>query len=166
MNKKGDIFQLVFILIILLIAAIVGLLFLTLSGKVITIYQSMPIMNQTTVVEVNNVMQQTAPTTTDYMIFFIFLGSVMGVVISAVKTNFSPTIIFMFLMLLVITIFVASGVVNIYSGFAQDVTLAEYANQLTLTNFIISKYTPLIMAVLGGLILLIMYGKSGSDIIP
>ena len=166
MNKKGDIFQLLVLLIILFIASIVGILFLTLSNKVTQAYEDTGLLNKTVIgQQYNDMMQDTGPKSTDYMIFMLFAGGVIGILISASKTNFSPTIFFLFLLLLVITIFVSSGMVNIYSGFSQQATLIDSANQLQLTGFIFSKYTPLIITIIGGLIMLIMWSKTGGDII-
>jgi len=166
MNKQGNIFQLVALLVILFVVAIVGLLFLNLSSRVTEAYQNMSMFNDSAIAQhANQVMGETAPRTTDYMVFFLFMGMVIGLLISASKTNFSSGIFFLFVLLLVITIFVASGMVNIYSGFANTPSLIDSSSQLVLTNYIFSKYTPLIITVLGGLIMLIMWGKQGSEVI-
>ena len=164
-NKKGDVFQLIVLLLISFIAAIVGLLFLTLSNKVTQTYEDLGLLNNTAIgQQYNDMMQDTGPKSTDYMIFMLFCGGVIGLLISSAKTNFSPTIFFMFLLLLLITIFIASGMVNIYSGFAQQATLVDEAGQLVLTGFLFSRYTPLIMTIIGGLVMLIMWSKTGGDI--
>ena len=165
-NKKADIFQLIVLLVILFIAAITGILFLALSNQITQTYEDTGLINNTAIgQQFNDMMQDTGPKSTDYMIFMLFCGGVIGLMISASKTNFSPTIFFLFLLLLVITIFIASGMVNIYSGFAQQATLVNEANQLVLTGFLFSKYTPLLITVLGGLIMLIMWSKTSSDIV-
>jgi hypothetical protein len=166
MKKKADVFQLIILILILFIAAVVGILFLKLDNTITNFYETSGLLNSTAIgTQYNEMMQDTAPKTTDYMIFMLFCGGVIGLLISSAKTNFSPTIFFLFMLLLVITIFIASGMVNIYSGFTQQITLTNEANQLTLTGFIFSKYTPLIMTVLGGLIMLVMWSKSGQEII-
>jgi len=165
-NKKADIFQLIVLLVILFIAAITGILFLALSNQVTQTYEDTGLLNDTAIgQEFNDMMQDTGPKSTDYMVFMLFCGGVIGLMISASKTNFSPTIFFLFLLLLIITIFIASGMVNIYSGFAQQATLVNEANQLVLTGFLFSKYTPLLITVLGGILMLIMWSKTGGDII-
>jgi hypothetical protein len=165
MNKQGDIFQLTALLVILFIVAIVGLLFLSLSMRVLNSYEDSGILEDTAIgQESNDLLTETAPKTTDYMVFLLFSGMVIGLLISASRTQYSPGVFFLFVLLLIITIFIASGMVNIYSGFANLDSLAESSAELSLTNFIFSKYTPLIMTVIGGLIMLIMWGKQGSDI--
>lgn len=164
-RKRGDIFQMTALVILLFIVAIVGLLFLTFSNKVTQVYEETGLLNNTVIGQQANDMIQTAgPKTTDYMIFFLFLGSVIALLISASRTRFSATVFFLFVLLLIITIFISSGMVNIYSGFANSEALLETSSQLTLTGFLFSKYTPLILTAIGGLIMLIMWGKQGSDI--
>ncbi len=164
MKKKGDIFQLSFILIIIFIAAMVGILFLAFTNKVNDYWEVSGLINNSDAAKTTvDTMQATAPLTTDYAVFFLFLGSTLGICISAVRTKFSPTLIFFFLMLLVITVFIASGIVNVYSGFAEALPTEE--SQLTLTGIIFSKYLPLFMAIIGGIIMIIMYGKQGADIV-
>ena len=142
-NKRGDMFQLLFLLIILFISAIVGLIFLGLTLEVTSLYNSTGMLDDTVIgSDANTLMQETAPYTTDYMIFFLFIGGIVGVCVSAIRTNFSPTIVMIFVFLLLITIFVAGGFVNIYQGFADTEALSSAAETLTLTNFIFSRYTP------------------------
>jgi len=166
MNKKADIFQLVVLLVILFVAAIFGILTLRLSNGVNDFWEESGMLENTPIGQrYVDKMQDTAPKTVDYMIFLLFTGGVIALLISGARTSFSPTIFFMFLILLLITIFIASGMVNIYSGFTQQATLTDEAGQLVLTGFIFSKYTPLLMTVIGGLIMLVMWSKSGGDII-
>ena len=65
----------------------------------------------------------------------------------------------------IIAVLIAAGLVDIYQGLAQEDELSDYSSNLTLTNIIFSRFTPLIICVLGFIIIMIMYGKSGGDII-
>lgn len=164
MNKKADVFQLTFLIIILFIVAIVGLLFFTLSNRITDKYNELGIFDDAPNADyANSLINETAPKTTDYMIFMLFVGMVIGLLISASRTQFSPTLFFMFILLLIITIFISSGVVNIYSGFAQ--ALPDESGKLILTGYLFSRYTPLIITCIGGLIMFIMWSKGGSEII-
>jgi len=166
MNKKADVFQLLVLLIILFVSAIVGIIFLGLSTNISNFWVESGMLNDTeTGLYANQIIQASGPLATDYMIFFLFLGGTIGLIVSAVRTNFSPTIIFLFIMLLIISIFVASGLVNIYSGFANTPALQEAGDQMVLTGFVFSKYTPLMIGIIGIIVMLIMWGKSGGDII-
>jgi len=164
LNKKGDIFQLSFVMIIVFITAMVGILFLAFTNQVNDYWVVSGLLNQSeAATSTVATMQATAPLTTDYAVFFIFLGSTLGICISAVRTKFSPTLVFFFILLLILTIFIASGIVNVYSGFAE--VLPNEAAQLTLTGIILGKYMPLMMAIIGGFIMIIMYSKQGGEII-
>lgn len=164
-GKKGD-FNIIVTLIILLVAGIVGLLMLYLSMHINSFWESSHLLDNTAVGQATvDKMQEFGPRYTDYMIFFLFIGCSIGSIVGAARTNFSPIFIFLFICLMFISILCAAGVVNLYQGFAQEAILADTASQLTLTNFIFSRYTPLIIAVLSGLTMIIMWSKSGSDIL-
>lgn len=166
LGRKGDIFQLPVVLVIVFIAALVGLLFLTMTFKVNQFWDSSGLLNSSAeAIHATDKMQTVAPLYTDYMVFFLFLGANLGLVISAVRTRFSPTLIFFFILILLITIFIASGLVNVYSGFANAPVTSEVSGDLILTNWVFSRYTPLTMTVIGGIIMLIMWGRQGADIV-
>jgi hypothetical protein len=109
------------------------------------------------------VIEQT-PTAFDELIIFLFLGMVIGLMVAAVRTDFSPVVIFIFLLMVIISVLVASGLVNIYQGFAQAPGISEVAANLTFANVVFSRYTPLFICIIAAVILILMYSKSGSDI--
>lgn len=165
-QKKGDGFQIMFLLVLIFAIAIVGLICLVLTTKVNNFWDSSGVLNETAVgTHAIDQLQDTAPKTTDYAIFFLFLAMNIGVVYGAVKTNFSPVIIFLFILLTLVGIIIAAGLVNLYQGLAQQPTIIDISSGLTLTNFIFSKYLPLVISMISGLVMLIMYGKSGSDMV-
>ena len=165
-SKKGDIFQILFLLIFLFIIAIVGLLTYSLSYKVTQTYKDLNVFNDSEIAqEKNDYMQTISKHTTDETILLFFLGMVIGLIIAASRTNFNPIIMFLFLFILFITILNAAGMVNIYDGLSSSSALSEQADDLTITNVLFGKYLPLIICVLGALIMIIMYSKSGRDIV-
>ncbi len=164
-DKRGDIFQVFFLLIIVFIAAIVGLLSLTLSDKFNEHLQGTEGFNDSiSAQKVSNFEQNQSPYIFDYLVFFLFLGCNIGLVISSVRTNFSPGILFLFMLVLLIAVLVSAGLVNIYQGFTDVSTLSETASKLTLTNIIFSRYTPLFISLISAVVLVLMYSKSGSEI--
>jgi len=165
-QKKGDIFQVLFMIAILLVVAIVGLICLVLTTRINDFWDESGLLNQTqTGQDAIDTMQETAPRTTDYTILFLFLGMNIGILVAAVRTNFSAVIIFMFILLTLIAIMFAAGSVNLYQGLAQQPEIIGVSSALTFTNFIFSKYFPLIISMICAFVLLVMYGKSGQDII-
>jgi len=165
-QKKGDVFQVLFMIVLILGSALVGLITLTLTTRVNDFWDSSGMLNETSSgQEAIDTMQDTAPKTTDYAILFLFLGMNIGIVISAVRTNFSATIIFLFILLTLVAIIIAAGAVNIYQGMAQQPTVIDVSSQLTFTNILFSRYFPLMISVICAFVMLIMYGKSGQDIL-
>jgi len=71
--------------------------------------------------------------------------------------------IFLFILLLLIEILVASGIVNIYQGFNNETSLDPIPGQMNLTNILLSKYFPLIIGVIGAIVLIFMFAKPGQD---
>ena len=163
--KRGDVFQILFALIMLFIvgilALLVGTLVMEFTGQIedSAIFDDAPIAQ-----EANEMIRATTIPTFDFFIFFFFLSMNIGLIIAASRTNFSPIIMFLFIILLFIEIFVAAGFVNIYQGFAEGSVIEPVASRMFLANLIFSKYTPLIMGVLAVTTLIIMYSKSGGDI--
>jgi hypothetical protein len=165
-QKKGDVFQVIFMVALLLAIAIVGFITLTITTRVNEYWDSSGLLNETAVgTHAIDVMQDTAPKTTDYAIFFMFIGMNIGIIVAAVRTNFSATIIFLFILLTLIAIMFAAGAVNLYQGLAQQPSVIDVGNQLTLTNFIFSKYLPLIISMVCAFIMLLIWGKGGDSIV-
>lgn len=165
-NKKADVFQLTLLLVLLFVVAIIGILFLTLAMKVNTFYRDSNLIqyDNSTSDKANQILLDTTPNTTDQLMMLLFLGGTIGIVLSAVRTNYSPITIFLFIILLFIDLFISAGFVNIYSAFANTAPLNEYSSSQVFTNILFSRYTPLIWWIIGLITLIIMYGKSGGDI--
>ena len=165
-DKRGDIFQILVVLIIIFVLAIVGFLTLTLTTRVNTFWDDSGLLNDTIAgTQAVEKMQDTAPKTTDYAILFLFIGMNIGVIISAVRTNFSPVTIILFIFLILISIMISAGMVNLYQGMAQTSSVSDIRENLTFTNFLFSKYLPLIICIISAFVMLLMYGKSGDSII-
>lgn len=165
-EKKGDVFQVLFMISLILGIAIIGLICLVLSTRVNEFWDSSGLLNNTAVgTHAIDQIQDTAPKTTDYAIFLMFLGMNIGILVAAVRTNFSATVIFLFILLTLIAILIAAGAVNMYQGLAQQPSISDVSDDLTLTNFLFSRYFPLIVSMICALVMLIMYGKNSGDII-
>lgn len=164
-SKKGDVFQILIVLIIIFAIALVGFLTLTMTTRVNTFWDDSGYLNETaTGKQAIDTMQDTAPKTTDWAILLLFLGMNIGVVISAVRTNFTPVTVILFIFLTLISIMIAAGMVNMYQGMAQTPSVADIGDSLPLTNFLFSKYLPLIISILSAFAMILMYGKAGGDI--
>lgn len=165
-QRKGDVFQVLFMLVLLIAIAIVGLICLVISTRINGFWDSSGLLNNSVPgTQSIDKLQDTSPKTTDYAIFFTFLGMNIGVLVAAVRTNFSATIVFLFILLTLIAIMMAAGIVNIYQGLAQQPSIIDVSDDLTLTNFLFSRYLPLIISIICAGVMLVMWGKSGADIV-
>lgn len=163
-QKKGDIFQIFIMLIILIICAIIGFICLVLTTRVNSFWDSSGMLNDTIAgTQAIDKIQDTSSRTTDYAILFLFIGLNIGILISAVKTNFHPATIVLFIFLVLIAIMISAGIVNMYQGLAQTPSVADVGATLPFTNFLFSKYLPLIITVISAFVLILMYGKNSGD---
>jgi hypothetical protein len=166
-TKKGDVFQIFFILIILFVVAIVGLLIATLSTGITKSISEMQIIKDNPNAQLQNQkVSQNAVPIADMFVFFIFLFGNISLIIAATRTSFSPTLIFLFIILFLFAIVISAGMVNVYQGLAHDTVLSQTSQGMSLTGLIFSKYFPLFICVISGIVFIFMYGKSGSDINP
>lgn len=164
-NKRGSFFELPYLIVLLLVIALLGLLFGYMSWKITGAYDGLQQINDTPLAKsVNSNFNQTIPSIVDTFVFLFFLGAIIALLVAAVRTNFSIVVLGLFFLLFLISIFIASGAANIYQGFAGDTNLQEFSVNLVFTAIVFSKWTPLIMVLIGATILLIMYGKSGGSV--
>lgn len=165
LNKNGNIFSLFAIIVILLGVAILAVLFLNMSHRVTSTVSRIDAIKTTPLAsQANSNVQNMQVPIGESLIFFIFLAGVIGLIIAAVYTNFSPTIIFVFILISLIGIFAASLAANIYHGISTDSGVLETTSHMSITNILFSKYTPLIVGALAVIVIIIMYSKSGDNI--
>jgi len=102
--KKGDIFQIFFILIILIVMAILGLIVGKLGYEFTNAYKmpELHLNDSTNGIQANQLIQDMSVPIMDFFIFFFFLGSNIGLMIAAIRVKYSPTIIFLFILLMLI----------------------------------------------------------------
>ena len=128
-QKKGDVFQVLFLIVLIFAVAVVGLLCLVLTLRVNEFWDESGLLNETEAgTAAIETMTETAPRTTDYAIFFLFLGMNIGVIIAAVRTNFSAAVIFLFILLTLIAIMMSAGMVNMYQGLAQQPSIIDVSS--------------------------------------
>lgn len=164
-NRKGDLFQLPYLVVLLLVIALVGLLVGFMSWKVTEFYKGVQGVNESAMAKTaNERIGDLSPNIVDWMVLFFFIFGTTGLLVAAVRTNFSIVVMGLFIFLLLLSVFIAAQSANIYHGFSEDSTLKPFSSRLTFTNILFSKYTPLIVVLIGAVILIIMYGKSGSNI--
>lgn len=154
-NKKANVIGLLFILIFIFIIAMFALITMHIGKGFSEKFQELNVTAKDPIAgAVIDDVADMSPSIADELVFFIFLGLNIGVIASAVKTRFNPIVMGVFFILLILAVVIAAGLTNF---FTEAVSLLD--ETMTLTGFIFNKYTPLIMCVLSGLIMIIMYGK-------
>jgi len=165
-TKKGQVIQVIVLIVIMIVIVIIGILFMTMASKFSKTLATVPMINNSVVGSaVNNQAGGMSLPFLDEFVFFFYLFGNIALIIGATRTNFSPTMIFIFIFVTLIAIFIAFGMANLFQAFTQTSALADSANSLPLTSVIFSKYFPLFTCVISGIIMAIMWGKSGGDII-
>jgi hypothetical protein len=165
LNKKGNVFSIFIIIVILLAVALFGLVFSRMIfGFTDSIGDIQMIKDTPTAAQANQQLENSNIPVADGMVFFLFLTSFIGLIIAAVYTKFSPVVIFLFILLIIIGVFASGLAANIYSDMASSPSMTDTSQHLSMTNIILSKYTPMIIGVMAIIIIIIMYSKSGDDI--
>lgn len=165
-QKKGDVFQVILMIILVFVVAVVGLICLVLSVRINNFWEQSGLINDSSTAQQSiSTLQKTGPKSTDYAVFFLFIGFIIGATIAAVRTDFNAITVILFIFLMAVSIFVAAGYVNLYRGLADNAGITDVSSKLTLTNFLFSKYLPLMVAVLCAFIMILMYGKSSGEIV-
>jgi len=158
-DKRGNALGIIFVIVFVFIIAIIALLTTALSKKFSAEFKKLDIPVNSTADQAINRMDTMAPKIADELVFFLFIGLNIGLIVSAVKTRFSVAVIFIFLILLIFAVVIAAGLTNLYTEFAGVSVMSVYSGQMPLTGFIFNRFTPLIICILSGLTMLIMYGK-------
>ncbi len=92
----------------------------------------------------------------DYGFLLLAVGLGIATLILAALVRIHPVFIPLFFIGLVIVIFLCGVFSNIYQEMAEDSNLTAYADELTFTSHIL-EYLPLIVAIFGILLMLVMY---------
>lgn len=159
-NKKGNAIGIIVVLIFIFIIAIVALLVGALSKKFSAEFnERIDLPDNSSAEQAFNRVDEMSVNILDQLVFFIFLGLNVGIIISAAKTKFSPIVIGIFIFLLIFAVIIAAGLTNLYTEFADSTQMSEYSDQMNLTGFVFNRFTPLIICILSGLTMIIMYGK-------
>ena len=164
-SKKG-IFTLIIIIAILTVTAVLGLLTYRMIKAVNQTFDDSGLFEDGSIADESNLaIKTTSKYGIDNMVLFLFLGSIIGLIFGAVRTKFSPILMFLFILCFLISIGLAAMSAEIYHGFATSGDLAETADELIFTKIIFSKFFPLMICIIGAVIMIIMWGKQGGEIV-
>lgn len=155
MNKKGSIFDLIFIVGVSLffgIIVLVGLKVLSGFTTEISTMSDMP----TEAITSSNQLIGVYTGAMDYSMLFIVFGFAIAAFIMASLVRVHPIFIPFYLITLLIVIIIAGVASNVYQTMAAEPLLVAEASQLEIIGSILT-YLPLIVGILGTILMIVMY---------
>lgn len=158
-DKKGDASETLMVLLIIVFLAISFIVVLFVNTKIQTIISDTEGLNSTTAApsiisglnEINLVTVQRG-----FIIFFAFL--VIGVIISSFLIKIHPVFIFLYIITLAMTLFVAVFLSNIYDTMISNEQLATIATNQTMINWVM-EHIVMIMLGVGALSMIVIFSK-------
>ncbi len=162
LNKKGSIQDLILIMVIITVFAVGTLVVYKISNELNTKFQEEDRLDEkgkTAFAQINNMY----PSVIDNSFLLLVIGLSLGALILAFMVRIHPVFFVGFVIVLVIIIFVAGVMSNIYLEIANDPEFTEVATNLTFITNIIGKL-PLFIGIFGFLISIVMYKNWQSGI--
>lgn len=160
-NKKGDILSILLVIIISTVVIVV-LTVLTLVTNNIT--REIDSYNMTSSLEANQsisaVKDQAVPLA-DTMGSLLFIGWLIALIIAGTYTEFSPVVIGIFLLILLIGVYLSAVMTsNFYVDLSSEYDSSAIGGQeFTITKTLFGSSLPYIIAFIGLVIIIIMYSK-------
>lgn len=155
LNKKGSIQDLILIMVIITAFAVGTLVVYKISNELNTKFQANDRLDdkgKAAFSQINNMY----PSVIDNSFLLLVIGLCLGALILAFMVRIHPVFFVGFVIVLVIIIFLAGVMSNIYLEIANNPNFEEEATNLTFITHIIGKL-PLIIGIFGFLISIVMY---------
>lgn len=154
-NKKGSILDILFIAIGVTILGIVLLVMFMISSNVNAQFSAQSIVPQESKDATAKVVSL-FPGILDKSMLFLTIGLAIGAFILAALVRIHPIFIPLYIITLIIIIFLAGMLSNMYQEMAARPEFAGFAAQLIITNQILTAL-PLIVGVLGTILMIVQY---------
>jgi len=161
-GKKADFTSLLMMLGILVILAIGAIIFSQVFLAILGNLKAQDAFSNRTVTTMEIVEDNTIPWL-DFLIFFSLVSLMLGLIVSSIFIDVHPAFVIAFIFGLIIAVFIAGQLTNVYSEVTSDSALSETSSQFTYTNLILGEHFPIIILVIGIIIVVVLYGKSGRS---
>jgi len=158
-NKKGDFQSVVILIMVIFVVAIAAIIFSKVFLMITSELKTQPEFSNTTIDTIELVEDRTIPLL-DFLIFFSLIALMIGLIISSIYIDVHPALIVIFIIALIIAIFLGGQIANIYSEITTNSELSATSEQFNFSNAILGQHFPIIIAVVGMIIIVILYGKS------
>lgn len=161
-NKKGDVTDIVVILVIMVFLAISFIVVLLVNDKLRDVVSETALGETSAAPAILEGFDNISSTTVQNG-FAIFMGIlIIGVLVSSFLVRIHPAFIFLYIIVLGFTIFVSVFLGNMYAEFVDIDVIAEIAEDQTIITFFMSNIVKIALAV-GALSMIIVFSKIFSS---
>tara|TARA_R100001530_G_C4295255_1_gene149070 strand:- start:207 stop:710 length:504 start_codon:yes stop_codon:yes gene_type:complete len=159
MNKKGNVPDLIYILVILFSLGITIIIAATFYGQYTANIATNPAFDNPTNANVEASANQMF-SSLDYIFIFIFIGLIISTIILGFQVKTHPVYFFISFILLIVVTILAGSMSNVYEQFSTNSTaiVTDTAANYTAMNFLFS-HLPLFIFFIGVVIMVIFYAK-------
>ena len=155
-NKKGNLLDIVFIGVVLLVFAITILIGFKFVDELNTKIQGSDVTDNTRLRDASSKLRNDYPGVINHTFLFFTIGLGMGALMLAAMVKVHPVFIPLFIIALVFVIFFAGLFSNIYQEMANEPSMASLADELTFISTILNTL-PLIVGIFGTILMIVMY---------
>lgn len=164
MNKRGNAFSIIIIILVLVIIGMVALYGTKLTTNFGQKFRENGFIQQQSPMAERSIvnMESSSIFIGEAAVLLFLLVALIGLGVAAVKTDFEPFVVFLFFFFLIIAIvFMAVGT-NIYRYTADSEAFADTTPRLVVGNHIFTRYAPTILFFIGVFMLIMMYSRQSS----
>ena len=159
MNRKGNVPDLIYIIVILFSLGVTIIIAANFYGQYTDSIADNEAFNNT----VNTAVESDAETmlaALDYIFIFFFIGLIISTIVLGFQIRTHPVFFFISLILLIIVTILAGTMSNVYEQFTTNTTssISTTASNYTAMNFLFA-HLPLFIAFIGVVIMVIFYAK-------
>tara|TARA_R100001086_G_scaffold19443_2_gene9368 strand:+ start:2101 stop:2604 length:504 start_codon:yes stop_codon:yes gene_type:complete len=159
MNRKGNVPDLIYILVILFSLGITIIIAANFYSQYTDSISLNPAFDNPTNTNIE-ASAETMLASWDYLFIFIFIGLIISTIVLGFRIRTHPVFFFISLILLIVVTILAGSLSNVYEQFTTNTTtsIQTTASSYTAMNFLFA-HLPLFIAFLGVVIMVIFYSK-------
>ncbi len=161
MNKQGDLQSIIIMIVVVVVMAIIVIIFSKAFLDVTDRLKDFDKFSNTSIKTIESVEEKTIPLL-DFLIFFSLISLMIALIISSIYIKVHPALTVIFIVGIVVAVFLAAQLANVFAEISETEELASTASQFTLTNIILGEYFPLIVLITGIIVIVILYSKRQS----
>ena len=158
-NKRGDSASILIMILVVFTLAVGGILGVKVMNEMFGEMKAMPEINQSNnTMDALDTIQDNAVNWIDFLFFFSIVATIIGLIISSMYIDVPPALAMVFIIGLIVAIFVAGQLSNVFAEFSQTSEISATANQFSMMQLIMPILPFLILGV-GIMVGIIIYGK-------